>query len=229
MLYPLAFTGLTSDEAAYRKALEGELLRVMSRLLEKRGGRVIDTRPEFKRGLDAHPIKVEMRDEESMAVDLKIWNDFSTLFYPALGLHLETVVIDDALTSTIFLDYDPVNGAYVQNIAFESLSNLWGEIRHFNELATNENLSLLFETSPRALGRKVGRADLPVRKVATLYSLAHRWINILDLCQALISYLSGQPFRPPELMPFSPVIGLEERIRAERVSVAELRTALGIS
>lgn len=228
VLQPLAFTGLTSEEAAYRKALQGELLIVMSRLLTKHDGRVIDLRPPLKRGLDAHPITVETRDRGWVTVDLKAWNAFTTVFYQAMGTRFETVVIDDALTSTIFLNYNADKGAYEQSPAYEALSRLWDEIRHFNEFATAEHLSVLTETSPRSLGRKTGQHDLPFTKVAILYSIAHRWINVVNLCQALILHLEGRPFQAPELMPFSPIVGFEDSIQAERVSVSELRTALGI-
>ena len=226
VLHPLAFTGLTSEEAAYRKALQGELLIVMSRLLAKYNGAVIDVRTALKRGLSAHPITVEIRNHGSLEVELRAWNEFTTVFFQVLGLRFETVVIDDALTSTIFLKYDADNGAYVQSPAYEALSSLLDQIRFFNEFATLEHFSILFETSPRQLGRKEGPYNLPVEKVAVLYSIAHRWINIVSLCQALIYHLEGHPFEPPELMPFSPIVGFEDAIMSERVSVAELRTAL---
>ncbi len=228
VLQPLAFTGLTSEEAAYRKALQGELLLVMSRLLSKREGSVIDYRTPLKRGLTAHPITIAIRDSGTLTVDLKEWSRFTTIFYHVLGIRFETVVIDDALTSTIFLDYDSENGAYIQNAAYGALSTLLDEIRLFNELASVDNLAIISETSPRSLGRKTGSLDLPADKAALLYSVAHRWINIATLCQALILHLEGRAFKAPELMPFSPIAGLEDRIQAERVSVLDLRTAMGL-
>jgi len=228
VLQPLAFTGLTSEEAAYRKALQAELLHVMSRLLAKHEGKVLDLRPPLKKGLAAHPITVQVRDSGWLSVDLTAWNAFTTVFYQAMGVRFETVVIDDALTSTIFLDYSADKGAYVQNAAYDALSQLRAEIRLFNDLATTETYAFLGSTSPRALGCASGRYEVPTDKSAMIYSLAHRWINILNLCQALIAHLEGQPFQVPELMPFSPIAGFEDSIQAERVSVSELRAALGI-
>lgn len=229
VLAPLAFTGLTSEEAAYRKALQNELLIVMSRLCAKHEGKPLDLRAALKKGLDANPITVAMRDAKSMSVDLASWGKFTTLFFQVLGLRFETVVIDDALTSTIFLDYDADRGGYVQSPAYDALSRLWDEIRHFNELATTENLSIIFETTPRALGgRKIGTITLPAMKVGLVYSVAHRWINIFQLVEALILHLEGKPFQMPKLMPFSPITGFEEAYQAERVTVAELRTAMGL-
>ncbi len=228
VLGPLAFTGLTSEDAAYRQALLSELLIVMSRLLFKYEGKVQDPTRALKRGLDAQPITLETRLQPHQRLDLKCWNEFTTWFFQVVGLRFETVVIDDALTSTIFLDYDPALGAYVQSPAYDALSNLWEQIRAFNGLATTENIAVIYETTPKALGRSTGSIDLPTEKIALLYSLAHRWINIVRLCQALIAHLSGRPFQPPELMPFSPVVGLEDHIMAERVTPADLRTVFGL-
>ncbi|MGA9582397.1 MAG: DUF4062 domain-containing protein [Allosphingosinicella sp.] len=228
VLQPLAFTGLTSEEAAYRKALQNELLIVMSRLLAKFEGSVIDLRPSLRKFLQANPITVEERDRGWLAVDLTEWNAFATIFYQILGCRFEPVVIKDALTSTIFLDYDAGKGAYIQNAAYDALSQLWDEIRLFNDLSVADNLSIIHETSPRALGRNSGSARLEAHKAALLYSIAHRWINIIGLAEALILHLEGRPSEPPALMPFSPILGFEENVRSERVSVAELRAVFGI-
>jgi hypothetical protein len=228
VLLPLAFTGLTSEEAAYRKALQNELLIVMSALLAKREGKVLDLRGGLKRGIEQHPITVNIRDASWITVDLKAWNAFTTIFYDILGVTFEPVVINDALTSTIFLDYDRDKAAYVHSPAYDALSRLCDEMRQFRNLNTNENFAFLRETSPRALGRKTGKIDLPAEKVGMLYGLAHRWINIVNLAEALILHLEGCSFTTPELLPFSPITGLEEAIQAERVTAAELRSVLGI-
>jgi len=228
VLAPLAFTGLTSEEAAYRKALQHELLIVMGALLTKSKGQVLDLRAGLKRGLEEHPITVEIRDAGWITVDLKAWNTFTTIFYQVLGVTFEPVVINDALTSTIFLDYDREKGAYVQSPAYDALSRLWDEMRRFRDLTTIENFAFLNETSPRSLGRKTGKIDLPADKVGMLYGIAHRWINIVNLAQALILHLEGQPFAMPELMPISPIAGFEDAYQAERVTVPELRAAMGI-
>jgi hypothetical protein len=228
VLQPLAFTGLTSEEAAYRKALQHELLIVMSRLLAKHDGAVIDFRRPLREAVAAHPVTVEARNSGHITMELADWHSFTNDCYQVLGVRFEPVVINDALTSTIFLDYDAENAGYVQSPAYDALSRLWDEIRLFNEVSTSGTLSIIHETSPRALGRKAGPIQLPADRVALLYSLAHRWINIVSLTEALILHLEGRPFQPPELMPFSPIAGFEDRISAERVSVADLRAVFQI-
>ncbi len=228
VLQPLAFTGLTSEDAAYRTALQGELLIIMSSLLENGTTGIVDPRIPLKKGLAAHPITVAIRDSGLLKVDLTAWNEFASVFYSALGTRFETVVVDDALTSTIFMAYDVDKGAYVQSAAYEALSKLWSEIRLFNDLSTSSNLSVLGESTPRMLGRNSGPYDLPADRVALLYSFAHRWINVVSLCESLILHLEGRPFVMPDLMTFSPISGHEDAILAGRVSIVDLRTALGI-
>jgi hypothetical protein len=63
------------------------------------------------------------------------------------------------------------------------------------------------------IGRLIGatgKIDLPADKVGMLYGIAHRWINIVSLAQALILHLEGQPFAKPEVMPVSPIAGFED-------------------
>ena len=228
VLATLAFTGLTAEEAAYRKALQHELLTIMSALLAKVDGTVIDLRPAIKRGLETQPITRAIRDAGRINVDLDKWNSFTTIFYQVMGLEFEPVVINDALTSTIFLEYDGEKGAFVQSSAYDALSRLWDELRRFRNIVTTDLFVFLGETSPRALGRRTGGYTLPAEKVGLLYSAAHRWINIVSLTEALILHLEGQPFQMPRLMPISPILDYEEAYHSERVSPAELRAHMGI-
>ncbi|MDP2781131.1 DUF4062 domain-containing protein [Devosia sp.] len=229
VLQPLAFTGMTSEDAAYRSALQGELLRVMSSLMSKRDDEVVDLGDLLEWALAKQRLTKDIRDQGYVDVDLTEWNLLSTIVLHCLGLQFETVVIDDALTSTVFLEYDANNGAYVQSAAYDALSNLWSTIRSFKSLATTENLSVIFATSPKSLdGRKSGTHRLKLEEVAAIHSLALRWINIIRLCKTLILHLQGQPFQAPTLMPFSPIVDFDAAIQAERVSVADLRAHLGI-
>ena len=228
VLANLAFTGLTSEEAAYRKALQHELLIVMSSLLAKADGTIIDLRPVLKRGLDDHPITREIRDSGRITIDLEKWNSFATVFYQIMGLKFTPVVINDALTSTIFLEYDGEKGAFVHSAAYDALTRLWDEMKRFRSLATSDVFVVLEETSPRSIGRGTGSYVLQAEKVGLLYSLAHRWINIVSLTEALILHLDGQLFQMPKLMPISPILDFEEVYQSERVSPAELRDYMGI-
>lgn len=48
-----------------------------------------------------------------------------------------------------------------------------------------------------------------------------RWFNIITLCETLARFLDGKPLEQPELMPFSPIRGLQAKIDEESVSRLE--------
>jgi Domain of unknown function (DUF4062) len=228
VLYPLTFSGLTADEAAFSKALQHELLFVLSRLLDKQGGSPMDRRKRLREHLAEFPIDQDARFRETFDIDNEKWQKFSTIVMSLLGTRLDVVVIEDALTSTRFLIYNRETGAYVQSPAYEALFRLVEEIRMFNFGNTNDTLSLIFEYSPRSIGLITGAISLPTQRLAMLYGLVHRWINIISLSIALIVHLEGKPFVSPELMPFSPIKGFDDEIAKETASPAEIRVALGI-
>lgn len=228
VLNPLAFSGLTADEAAYGKALQHELLSVLGRLLIKIDGEARDMRRPLADHLDSCPIKRSDRQSDTMAIDAEKWRSFSTIMFHTLGGPLNMVVIEDALTSSMFLTYDAETGSYRQSPAYEAVVRLVDEIRLYNAAATAENLSIIFNFSPKQIGRPKGNIRLPTLQLAMLYGLAQRWINIVSLSLALILHLEGRAFEMPKLMPFSPIRGMDEEIAKERVSPADARVALGI-
>ena len=129
------------------------------------------------------------------------------------------------LSSTIY-DFRDLRSAIKFSLEARGCRVLASE---FNDFGGN-----LDQHSYEACLTNIGQADYFVlligSRVGGWYNEPARVsINILQLCEALILHLSGQPFRSPDLMPFSPITGFEESIRAERVSVGELRAALGIS
>lgn len=228
VLSPLTFSGKTADEAAYGKALQYDLLRVLAKLLIKFEGQPNDCSWFLRKHIEDHPIEKNDRNTGYVEMTTKAWWSFSTLLFHTLGSELNTLVINDALTSSLFLDYDRDASAYVQTPAYQALWSIVDEIRAYNRNVTAENLSILSEFSPRAIGRAQSIVRLPTDRLAMLYLIAQRWVNITALSVALIRHLEGQPFQAPKLMPFSPINGLDEEIAQEAVTAAEARAAMGL-
>jgi hypothetical protein len=228
VLYPLTFSGLTADEAAFSKALQHELIFVLSRLLDKQGGKIMDRRRLLREHLDNFPITKDSRDSETFEIENEVWQKFSTIVMILLGIRLDTVVIKDALTTSRFLDFERETGAYIQSPAYEAIFKLIEEIRMFNSGNNIETLSIIFEFSPKNIGRRTGVIYLPTQRLALLYGLVHRWINIISLSIALVLHLNGKPFELPNLMPFSPIKDFDDEIAKEAASPAEIKIALGI-
>jgi len=226
VLQPLTFTGLTADDAAYRKALQYELIELTRRLLLKYDGRAIDPRRVISRFRDSHPISREDLDGR-VKVERKAWSRFSAFMYHLLGNSINQIVIDDALTSSIFMDYDPQKSTYVPSLAYHLLSSLIDEIGMFNRGASAETFSIFHEFSPSRVGQ-VAHYSIAGKQLAMVIGLSMRWFNILSICEALILHLDGQVLQMPKLMPFSPIVGMQDEIDEEQVTAVEARAFLGI-
>jgi len=220
--------GYKRDEAGFAKGLQYELLTVLARLLFKIDGEVRDMRRALQEHLAACPIDRSVKLDGSFVTDSEKWWHFSAIMLHTLGGPLSMVVIENALTSSLFLSQGPESGAYVQSPAYDALFKLTEEIRLYNQAATAKNLAVVDRFSRKKIGRVKREISLPTQEVLTLYGLAHRWINIVSLALALIRHLEDKPFIMPELMPHSPIQGVDEEAAQARVTVAEGRAALGL-
>lgn len=226
VLQPLTFTGLTADDATYRKALQYELIELIRRLLLKYDKQAIDPRRVVAKFRDDHPISGEAFDDR-VKVERKAWSRFSVFMYRLMATSISPIVINDALTSSIFMDYDRQKSSYVPSPAYDLLSRLIDEIGMFNKGVGAETFTVIHEFSPSRAGH-VDHYFIPGQKLAILVGLSMRWFNIVSICEALIRHLDGQALQVPALMPFSPIVGMQDEIDKEDVTAAEARAFLGI-
>src|SRR5690606_7703149 len=112
------------------------------------------------------------RDEQTIAVERKAWQAFSSLMVHIISSKIKFIVIEGALTSSLLLKYDPSTGTYSHTPAYEGLHALVKEVHRFNDEATPETLSIVFDFSPKNAGRPANH-DLPVLRLSSLYSVAH--------------------------------------------------------
>lgn len=68
----------------------------------------------------------------------------------ALGRHPNLLVIQDALTSPLFMAYNPSTGSYEQSSAYLGLAKLIDEVRRYNDAATSERFLSFTNTRPSA-------------------------------------------------------------------------------
>jgi len=226
VLQPLTFTGLTADDAAYRKALQYELIELMRRLLLKHKDRPIDPRGVISEFRNAYPISRGDLDAR-VRVEQKAWSRFSVFMYRLIGNAISPIVIYDALTSSTFMDYHPQKSSYVPSPAYELLSSLIEEIGMFNKGVVVETFATFHEFSPNRAGQ-VAHYFIPGQQLAIVVGLSMRWFNILSICRALIRHLEGHPLEAPDLMPFSPIVGMQDEIDQEEVTAAQARAFLGV-
>jgi len=229
VLHPLTFGGLTADEAAYRKALQHELIGILKRLLLKYEGEALDPRYAVIKHWEKYGLRESPKEGAWVRLPGHDWGQFSTIMFALLGLSpFELVVVADALTSSLFLKYDGSTGGYEQTDAYRALAKLVEEIRLFNSRLTVETLTPLIECSPRSRGGADVPVEISAHKLATLHGLALRWVNIVSLSRSLIVHLHGQEFTMPGLMPFSPVHGLEAKLDIELPNEDDVRRWVGI-
>lgn len=228
ILTPLTFGGLTADEAAYRKALQHELIETVRRLLLKHKGEALDVRYSLLKHFERYGVERGQPLENPIRLDGREFDVFATTFYAIIGMKFNMVVIQDALTSSLFLKFEPAIGAYVPTDAYRALTRLVEEIRLFNQSNTTDTMAIVSKTSPRSRGGKDVDVVVTAQEVALLHGLALRWINLVSLCEALIVHLEGQPFAMPKLMPLSPIKGLQDEIDEERVNAEDVRKWLRI-
>jgi len=227
VLQPLTFTGLTADEAAYRKALQYELVEVLRRLLLKWDGKALDPRPSIHSFWKNTPINREAL-QNGVMVDAAEWDGFSTIMMKTMGVHIDPVVISDALTSSIFLEYASDRSTYQTSAAYDLIVQLASEIKAFNQSAHAETLELVYAYSPARVGRDHKSHHMPGDKLAFLVGLSMRWFNIITICEILAKFLEGRPLETPQLMPFSPIHGLQAQIDQENVTRPETMAFLGL-
>lgn len=165
--------------------------------------------------------------EDGVKVAQKAWTRFSAFMYRLMATSINQIVINDALTSSIFMDYDLQTTSYVPSPAYDLLSRLIDEIGMFNKGVGAETFTVIHEFSPIRAGH-MAHYFIPAQKLVILVGLSMRWFNIVSICEALIHHLDGQVLQMPKLMPFSPIVGMQDEIDEEDVTAAEARAFLGL-
>jgi len=228
VLYSLTFSGLTSDEAAFRKALQYELVELLRGLLIKYNDTVIDPRPAIKRFFLATPILKE--HDGPTLVRMSEWRSFSMLMFQLLGpKNFELIVARESIVSSVFMEFDVDRKAYVSTEIYDLIVRLLDEVKLMSTGSSHAVLELLFKYSPRNVGRDLEIMEFPWFELAALVSLSLRWHNVVSICLGLIAALNGNPLVPPSLLPRSPIVGMQDEIDKEELSIDEIRSYLGIA
>ena len=74
-----------------------------------------------------------------------------------------------------------------------------------NEKNDAENLSTIFEHTPKRRPRGLAEVHIEARKIAMLYYLGYRWGNILSLTEAILHHLQTGQYYEPFTFPVSDV------------------------
>lgn len=216
------FASIPVEDMTARRLLRRELRDFVGRCLVKGKKDVYSPRFVIDRFHEEHPITLEGRNDEFTAVGTKRWDMLSTFAMHLLSCQIHPVVLQQVLSRPTFLEFDLVSNSYKETPVHDALVRLQEEIRRFNDSNTSDNLSVVFQHSPRRRPFPTDSIEIETVKLAGLLHLLDRWSNVLELSAAILRHLDGKLFVFPNLRPDTPVQGMQEMLNAERPSEQDI-------
>jgi len=220
------FASIPVEDMTVRRLLRRELRDFVGQCLVKSKTDVYSPRSVIDRFHAEHPITLDGKEDEFTTVGAKRWDMISMFAMHLLARQLHPVVLPQVLSRPTFLEFDLASSSYKETPVHEALARLQEEIRRFNDSNTSENLSPIFEHSPRRRSSRAEPVEIETMKLAGLLHLLDRWSNVLDLSAAILRHLDGGPFVLPNLRPDTPVQGMQEMLDAERPSEHDISSFL---
>lgn len=210
------FASIPVEDMTARRLLRRELRDFVGQCLVKFKGTVHSPRFVIDRFHEEHPITLGGKANDYTTVGTKRWDMISTFAIHLLARTLHPVVLPQVLSRPTFLEFDLATNAYKETPVQDALVRLQEEIRRFNQANTSENLSVVFEHTPRRRSSRAETIEIETAKLAGLLHLLDRWSNVLDLSTGVLRHLEGKPLVLPNLRPDTPVQGLQSELDAER-------------
>lgn len=217
------YAGSPIEEIAFKKLLLRDLMEILRECLIKYKDEVFSPRWAMERFRKENPITLELKVNDHLAVNIKEWDTLTTVAIHLLARKLQPTVLADALTSTIFIDFESSTGQFKEQPVYQALILLSDEIRKFNLANTSETLSVIFEHSPKRRRANTTSIHVETIKLAGFLQLVNRWINVIELSKAVARHLEGGIFEMPNLMPKSPVEGMDAELDAEYATLEDVR------
>ena len=182
-----AFAGLPVEHVTLRRLLIRELLELLRQSLVKfQPGQTYSPRLTVELFHKEHILTIESKRNECTDVNTKRWDSLSTFSIHLLGTKYNTLVLQRALESSAFLEFDLTSGAYKEEPVYEALYILQEEIRRFNMANTSETMSVIFAHTPRVRRPGAHSISIETMKLLPLLHLFDRWINIIELSKSII-------------------------------------------
>lgn len=222
---PLVLKGMNVEEAAGRKALQNQLLFLLRDIAVVNNDRAVVPQ-KYIRDL-AHRINLHTDSTGKLVVIKKEdWDSLTFVSILVSRCDVEVSSLAAALSSDLLLEYDPREGVYQQTEAYNTLTELIGELRKFERALSRNDLSKLLLHGTKK--RTDGSVSLPSAEVAGQLHILFRWSNVSMLAVSLARVLEGHPMPKVDLMPLSPYLDQQEALLAERVSWEQARSLAGL-
>lgn len=218
VLHGQTFSSIPVEDMTARRLLRRELRDFVGQCIVKfKGdGDVYSPRLSIDRFHEENPITLEGKKNEFTSVSTKRWDVIATLAIHLLARQFHPIVLPQVLSRATFLEFDLASNSYKETLVYEALLRLQEEIRRFTYSNTTENLSIVFEHTPRTRIRQSAQIQIETVKLAGLLHLLDRWSNILDLSTSILRHLDGEPFKMPDLRPDTPVQGMQQMLDDEK-------------
>ncbi|MGY5958045.1 DUF4062 domain-containing protein [Kosakonia sp. BK9b] len=212
-------TGLPVDNLAFRKLLARELREILKLGLVKFEEGVvhspIETVMSFHR---EHKLTFGGHNNERTVISSVYWTRMSMFGIHLLSDQFQTQIVDRALETSYFLNFDHHVNGFVETPVYEALFKLQIEMRSLNRANKAEVLSVIFDNSPNRRGKTGVTIDIETTSLVPFLHLMDRWTNVVLLSQAIHKHLDGKEFVMPSLRPPSPIADMNEMIAAESPS-----------
>ena len=222
VLHGQVFASTPVEDMTTKRLLRRELRDIVGQCLFKYNNKVYSPRWAIEIFHEKHPLTLDNKGNEETSISTKRWDAISMFAVHLLARHLHPVVLPQVLSSPTFLQFDLNTNSYIETDVYGALVRLQEEVRRFNRANTSENLSIIFEHTPRTRSPQSEWIEVNTVKLAGLLHLLDRWSNVLDLAAAITQHLDGKPFSLPALRPDTPVQGMQQMLDDERASEEDI-------
>lgn len=219
VLQLLVFSGQPIEEAMIKRLLRRELIEILRLCLVKfKEASLYSPRITIELFHKEHSLTADIIKRQFTTVNAKRWDLVGALSISLLRVKLHPLILPQALSSMVFLRFDPQSGICKESPVYEALYLLQEEIKLFQRANISETLEVVYANTPRDRSSGSKTLRIETMKLIGLLHLFDRWINIIELSKSIIKHLDGEPFVMPLLRAKSPIPEMVPRLEEESVT-----------
>lgn len=220
---PLIFSGRSIASAAGRRALQAQLVSMLKAIVPKISGKPLVPEGAIRRISETLNLTTGNLTG-TVRLDGKTWTMFVMLAMTAGRPRPEISHLTQTLTSDLLLVYDPKTTSFQESPEYVLLAEVVSIASDLNR-APVEAMSELLK-----YGRSVGGdvREVPAHVLASHLHRLFRVADLANLAKALCLALEGEPWEQPRPMPRSPFLDSEADLKAEELSIEDIRGWIGL-
>ena len=212
-------SGEPLEKLAFKRLLSRELTEILKTSLVKFDqGKVYSPFNSLFAFRKEHTLTMSSRQHSMTEVVAKRWGTISTFAISMLGVKIQAQVLDRAIESPLFLRFNAKQDQFEEEPVFKAIYQLRNEIRLLSRANTTDVLEIVFEYSPKNIGRDVEKFQMDTMKLLQLLHLLERWVNVIQLSAAILKHLQGEEFNMPFVFSGSPIEGMDKELEKEKAT-----------